>query len=314
MSTVEPLPRAVFLMGPTVAGKTSLAMQLYDSLPCELISVDSALIYRGMDVGTAKPTLAEQQRYPHHLIDIIDPTQSYSAGQFRSDALALMQDISARGKLPILVGGTMMYFNALLKGLAVLPDGSDEIRAQINSLAEQQGWPAVHAQLARVDSSSAARLAPNDAQRISRALEVFKLTGQSITEHWKKQQVEPFPYDVLNLAVMPSDRKVLHLRIENRFHKMLKEGFVEEMQSLYDRGDLNKNMPSIRCVGYRQYWMYLNREIDHSTMIDKSIIATRQLAKRQITWLRSWQDLHWLDPQAVELTARVLKLIDSDTI
>lgn len=314
MTTVKPLPRAVFLMGPTAAGKTSLAMQLYDSLPCELISVDSALIYRGMDVGTAKPTLAEQQRYPHHLINIIDPAQSYSAGQFRSDALALMQEISARGKLPILVGGTMMYFNALVKGLAVLPDGSDEIREQINGLAKQQGWPAVHAQLARVDPSSAARLAPNDAQRISRALEVFKLTGQSITEHWKKQQFEPFPYDVLNLAVMPSDRKVLHMRIEDRFHKMLKEGFVEEMQSLYDRGDLNKDMPSIRCVGYRQYWMYLNREMDRTTMIDKSIIATRQLAKRQITWLRSWQNLYWLDPQAAELTARVLKLIDSDTI
>jgi tRNA dimethylallyltransferase len=314
VSIDKTLPKAIFLMGPTAAGKTALAMQLYDHLPCELISVDSALVYKGMNIGTAKPTAQEQSRYPHHLIDMIDPAQTYSAAQFRSDALSLMADITARGKIPVLVGGTMMYFNALVKGLAKLPDADEVVREQINQLAKQQGWPAVHAELALVDEVAAARLAPNDAQRISRALEVYKLTGKTITEHWSNQEIEQLPYSVLNLAVMPPDRKVLHQRIEQRFKIMLEQGFVEEVQALWARGDLNIDMPSIRCVGYRQCWMYLQGEIDRQTMIEKGVVATRQLAKRQITWLRSWKNLHSLDPQSTELIPRVLKLLDSDSI
>jgi len=313
MST-STLPKAIFLMGPTAAGKTALAMDLYDNLPCELISVDSALIYKNMNVGTAKPTAAELTNYPHHLIDIIDPSESYSAAQFREDVLPLMQDIVARGKIPVLVGGTMMYFNALTKGMAKLPQADEGIRAEITQSAEQDGWPAVHKLLQEVDPESAARLAPNDSQRLQRALEVYRISGKTLTTHWQEQQQQKLPFDVLNLAIMPKERKTLHQRIEQRFNIMLEQGFIEEVQALYDRGDLNLEMPSMRCVGYRQAWMYINGDIDHKTMIEKGVVATRQLAKRQITWLRSWQDLHWFDLEATDLTARVLKLLDSDTI
>jgi len=313
MSTSK-LPKAIFLMGPTAAGKTALAMDLYDKLPCELISVDSALIYKGMDVGTAKPTAAELEKYPHHLVDIIDPSESYSAAQFREDVLPLMQDIVARGKIPVLVGGTMMYFNALTKGMAQLPQADESIRAEITKMADQEGWPAVHQQLQEVDPESAQRLAPNDSQRIQRALEVFRISGKTLTKHWEEQEQQKLPFDVLNLAIMPKERKTLHQRIEQRFSLMLEQGFIEEVQALYDRGDLNLEMPSMRCVGYRQAWMYINGEIDHKTMIEKGVVATRRLAKRQITWLRSWQDLHWFDLESTDLTARVLKLLDSDTI
>jgi len=308
------LPKAIFLMGPTAAGKTALAMDLYDKLPCELISVDSALIYKGMDVGTAKPTAAELEKYPHHLVDIIDPSESYSAAQFREDVLPLMQDIVARGKIPVLVGGTMMYFNALTKGMAQLPQADESIRAEITKMADQEGWPAVHQQLQEVDPESAQRLAPNDSQRIQRALEVFRISGKTLTKHWEEQEQQKLPFDVLNLAIMPKERKTLHQRIEQRFSLMLEQGFIEEVQALYDRGDLNLEMPSMRCVGYRQAWMYINGEIDHKTMIEKGVVATRRLAKRQITWLRSWQDLHWFDLESTDLTARVLKLLVSDTI
>jgi len=312
--SISKLPKAIFLMGPTAAGKTALAMDLYDNLPCELISVDSALIYKDMNVGTAKPTAAELTNYPHHLIDIIDPSESYSAAQFREDVLPLMQDIVARGKTPVLVGGTMMYFNALTKGMAKLPQADESIRAEITQAAEQEGWPAVHKLLQEVDPESAARLAPNDSQRLQRALEVYRISGKTLTAHWQEQQQQKLPFDVLNLAIMPKERKTLHQRIEQRFNIMLEQGFIEEVQALYDRGDLNLEMPSMRCVGYRQAWMYINGDIDHKTMIEKGVVATRQLAKRQVTWLRSWQDLHWFDLEAADLTARVLKLLDSDTI
>jgi len=308
------LPPAIFLMGPTAAGKTALAMQLYDKLPCELISVDSALIYRTMDIGTAKPTQDELAKYPHHLIDIIDPKESYSAAQFRQDVLLLMKEVTSRGKIPILVGGTMMYFNALTKGLADLPQADDGIRQQITALADEQGWAAVHAQLKLVDEASAARLAPNDSQRLQRALEVYRITGKTLTEHWHEQELQKLPYNVLNLAVMPEQRATLHQRIAQRFDIMLQQGFIEEVEALYQRGDLNLNMPSIRCVGYRQAWMYLQGDLSKPEMIEKGVIATRQLAKRQITWLRSWQDLHWLTIESTDLTARVLKLLDSDYI
>lgn len=314
MTELKKLPRAIFLMGPTAAGKTALAMDLYDKLPCELISVDSALIYRGMDIGTAKPSADELAAYPHHLIDIIDPSQSYSAAQFRTDVTVLMQQISERGKIPLLVGGTMMYFNALTKGLAPLPEADETIRSLISAQAEAEGWPAVHAQLQQVDPQAAARLAVNDSQRIQRALEVYRITGKSLTAHWAEQQRVELPFNVLNLAVMPRERKTLHQRIEQRFQIMLQQGFLQEVQDLYRRGDLNLTMPSMRCVGYRQAWMHLAGEIDHPTMVEKGLVATRQLAKRQITWLRSWQQLHWLEHESTDLTARVLKLLDSGTI
>ncbi|OUS32857.1 tRNA (adenosine(37)-N6)-dimethylallyltransferase MiaA ['Osedax' symbiont bacterium Rs2_46_30_T18] len=314
MSVIKKLPRAIFLMGPTAAGKTALAMDLYDKLPCELISVDSALIYKSMDIGTAKPSVQELVDYPHHLIDIIDPSESYSAAQFRIDVLALMQQISERGKIPLLVGGTMMYFNALTKGLAPLPEADAALRSTITAQAEAEGWPAVHAQLQKVDPQAADRLAVNDSQRIQRALEVFQITGKSLTAHWAEQESVKLPYNVLNLAVMPAQRKVLHQRIEQRFRLMLQQGFIQEVQQLYDRSDLNLNMPSMRCVGYRQAWMHLAGEIDRATMVEKGLVATRQLAKRQITWLRSWQQLHWLENESTDLTARVLKLLDSGTI
>ncbi len=314
MFNSKKLPPAIFLMGPTAAGKTALAMQLYDKLPCELISVDSALIYRTMDIGTAKPTKDELAQYPHHLIDIIDPKESYSAAQFRQDVLVLMQDITSRGKIPILVGGTMMYFNALTKGMADLPQADEGIRQQITALADEQGWPAVHEQLKLVDELSAARLAPNDSQRLQRALEVYRITGKTLSEHWREQELQKLPYNVLNLAVMPQQRATLHERIAQRFEIMLQQGFIDEVDALYQRKDLNLDMPSMRCVGYRQAWMYLEGDLSKSQMIDKGIIATRQLAKRQITWMRSWQDLHWLTIESTDLTARVLKLLDSDYI
>ena len=310
----ELLPRAIFLMGPTASGKTALAMDLYDNLPCELISVDSALVYRDMDIGTAKTSPDELLKYPHHLINIIDPSESYSAAQFRADVLPLMQDIVRRNKIPLLVGGTMMYFNALTKGMANLPEADQAVRQQIAEHALSEGWPAVHAQLQEVDPESAARLAPNDSQRIQRALEVYKISGKTLTAHWATQQLQKLPYNVLNLAIMPRERKTLHQRIEQRFKLMLQQGFVAEVEALYQRGDLSLELPSMRCVGYRQAWMHIEGEIDLSGLQEKAVIATRQLAKRQITWLRSWDELQWLDFESVDLTARVLKLLDSATI
>ncbi|NRA22529.1 MAG: tRNA (adenosine(37)-N6)-dimethylallyltransferase MiaA [Oceanospirillaceae bacterium] len=310
----ELLPRAIFLMGPTASGKTALAMDLYDNLPCELISVDSALVYRDMDIGTAKPSPDELLKYPHHLINIIDPSESYSAAQFRADVLPLMQDIVRRNKIPLLVGGTMMYFNALTKGMANLPEADQAVRQQIAEHALSEGWPAVHAQLQEVDPESAARLAPNDSQRIQRALEVYKISGKTLTAHWATQQLQKLPYNVLNLAIMPRERKTLHQRIEQRFKLMLQQGFVAEVEALYQRGDLSLELPSMRCVGYRQAWMHIEGEIDLNGLQEKAVIATRQLAKRQITWLRSWDELQWLDFESVDLTARVLKLLDSATI
>jgi tRNA dimethylallyltransferase len=304
-------PPAIFLMGPTAAGKTDLAMGLYDRLPCEIISVDSALIYKGMDIGTAKPTKAELERYPHHLIDIKDPSESYSAADFREDALALMADITQRGKIPLLVGGTMMYYNALIKGMAELPEADPEVRARLLEIGLTQGWPAIHARLAEVDPESAQRLAPNDSQRLQRALEVYEITGKPLSQWWAEQAAYEFPYSVVNLAVMPKERHLLHQRIEQRFRLMLDHGFIDEAKALYKRGDLNPQMPSVRCVGYRQAWSYLAGEWDYDTMVDKGIVATRQLAKRQITWLRSWDDLHWLETGQADIVDHSLKLIDS---
>lgn len=289
-------PRAIFIMGPTASGKTALAMRLYDALNCEIISVDSVLIYQGMDIGSAKPSPAELQRYPHHLIDILPPTDSYSVAQFRADALRLMHDIVQRGKTPLLVGGTMMYFNILLKGMSEVPNASSEIRESILQQAQTLGWAAMHEQLANIDPVSASRIHPNDPQRLQRALEVFYASGKTMTQ-WRElelQQQQDFPFAPLQFAVMPDQRAVLHQRIAKRFDAMLEQGFQQEVEGLMARGDLHKDLPSIRAVGYRQMWEHLQDEYDWQTMRDKGIAATRQLAKRQITWLRSWRNLQWL--------------------
>lgn len=308
------LPPAIFLMGPTAAGKTDLAMRLSEKLPCDIISVDSALIYKGMDIGTAKPDAQMLKEYPHRLVNIIDPSQSYSAAEFRKDALCEMAEITAQGRIPLLVGGTMMYYNALLKGLACLPEANQEIRQQLLEKAEREGWPALHALLAEVDPDSAKRLAPNDSQRLQRALEVYQLTGRTLTQLWAEQKQQSFPYNVVNLAVMPEERRTLHDRIALRFKLMLDEGFIDEVRALYEREDLNPQMPSVRCVGYRQVWSYLEGEWDYQTMTDKGIVATRQLAKRQITWLRGWENLHWLATEDKDILKHSLKLFDAAII
>lgn len=293
------LPRAIFLMGPTASGKTDLAIRLVEQHPCEIISVDSALVYKGLDIGSAKPDAAELARAPHRLIDIRDPADSYSAADFRKDALAAMAEISRAGKIPLLVGGTMLYFKALLEGMADMPEADLAIRAEIESEARQSGWPHLHAQLAAVDPESAARIHPNHSQRIERALGVYRSTGITMTAfHQRQASNQPFPYDVCQLAIAPLDRKILHRRIEKRFHQMMEQGFVDEVRALHSRGDLHLDLPSIRAVGYRQVWEYLDGALDYDEMIERGIIATRQLAKRQFTWLRAWQGLHWIHTDA----------------
>lgn len=288
-------------MGPTASGKTDLAIALRQQLPVEVISVDSALIYRGMDIGTAKPSQAELELAPHRLIDILDPAESYSVMNFREDALREMAEITAQGRIPFLVGGTMLYYKSLLDGLSPLPSADPSVRAQIEAKAEQIGWSGLHQILSQIDPIAAERINPNDSQRINRALEVFYISGKTMTE-LTASQGEGIPYDIIQFAIAPQDRAVLHQRIEQRFHKMIDLGFEQEVRKLYERGDLSVDLPSIRCVGYRQMWEYLAGQISLDEAIFKGICATRQLAKRQITWLRGWtSELEWLDsldPQA----------------
>ncbi len=318
------LPPAIFLMGPTASGKTDLAMELCRVLPCELISVDSALVYRGMDIGTAKPSKQQLAEFPHRLVDILDPAQSYSAADFRADALAAMAQITARGKIPLLVGGTMLYFKALLDGLADMPAADAAIRAELEAQAAAHGWQALHDQLAAVDPVSAARIHPNDPQRLIRALEVYQVSGLSMTAHREQQTAQTtdaaasgrpqLPYTVANLAIAPADRGVLHERIATRFSNMLDQGFLDEVLALRSRGDLHTGLPSIRAVGYRQVWDHLDEKLTYAEMQERGIIATRQLAKRQFTWLRSWDDLHWLDSLACDNLPRALKYLGSVSI
>ncbi|MFZ2726264.1 MAG: tRNA (adenosine(37)-N6)-dimethylallyltransferase MiaA [Methylococcaceae bacterium] len=282
------LPPAIFLMGPTASGKTALAVQLAQQLNGEIISVDSALVFRGMDIGTAKPTLSERGGITHHLIDILDPSESFSTGQFRNQALSLMDDITKRGKLPLLVGGTMLYFNALSQGLAVLPPANPEIRARLDAELISLGGEALHQRLASIDPEAAARIHPNDPQRIQRALEVFELSGKAISSFFA--DAPELPYRLLKLIIAPTDRAVLHAKIAQRFEQMLANGFLDEVQTLFARGDLDETLPAIRAVGYRQAWAYLRGEEDFKTMREKAIAATRQLAKRQFTWLRKETD------------------------
>ena len=312
MPHLEHKPLAIFLMGPTASGKTDLAIQLRQQLPVEVISVDSALIYRGMDIGTAKPSKAELALAPHRLIDICDPAESYSAANFRTDALREMQEISAQGKIPLLVGGTMLYYKALLEGLSPLPSADEKVRSEIEAKAALIGWGGLHQELSKIDPISAQRINPNDSQRINRALEVFYLTGKTLTE-LTAQKGEALPYDILQFAIAPEQREVLHRRIEQRFHKMIELGFQQEVEKLYRRPDLNENLPSIRCVGYRQMWEYLRGDYDHDEMVFRGICATRQLAKRQITWLRGWTSpIQWLDSlQPAQALEKVLASVST---
>jgi tRNA dimethylallyltransferase len=304
-----PLPPAIFLMGPTASGKTALAVSLVERFPLEIISVDSALVYRGMNIGTAKPDAAILARAPHHLLDIRDPTETYSAASFCDDARRLMDDIVARGRVPLLVGGTMLYFRALLKGLDDLPRADAVLRRQLEVEAARRGWPALHADLARIDPLTAARLAPNDSQRIGRALEVFQLTGTPMSALLDQAQ-SALPYRVLQLALIPSDRAVLHQRIAARFDAMLAGGLLDEVNSLRQTYALNPELPAMRAVGYRQAWAYLDGEIDLNGLREQGMAATRQLAKRQLTWLRSWPDAVTLDCLASDLEAHAFARVE----
>lgn len=308
MTDVHSLPPVICLMGPTASGKTALAMALYDALPCEIISVDSALVYKGMDIGTAKPTAEELAKYPHRLINLIDPLESYSAADFCRDALAAIAEIRAQGKIPLLVGGTMMYFKSLVEGISPLPEASPEVRQQIENEANKHGWQHMHEQLKQIDPVSAERIHPNDPQRITRALEVYRLTGNNLTQ-LTEIKGESLQGDVLQFAITPKERKTLHQRIELRYEQMVEQGFEQEVIALRNRGDLHEDLPSIRCVGYRQMWQYLNGEYDFDEMIFKGVCATRQLAKRQLTWLRSWPDLHWLDMEDETNLAQILSAV-----
>lgn len=285
------LPKAICLMGPTASGKTDLAIYLTEHFPLDIISVDSAMVYRGLNIGSAKPSAEELAKAPHRLIDVVDPLEIYSAAQFRNDALAEMAKITKAGRIPLLVGGTMMYFRALLLGLSELPAADDATRQKLEQQAEESGWEKMHQRLEQVDPEAAARIHPNDPQRIQRALEVYTVTGTAMSQLQKEQKGEPIPYQVLKLALLPSDRAVLHQRIEKRFKQMLENGLIEEVKTLQARGDLHEDLPAIRAVGYRQVWDYLNGRIDYNEMEERGVITTRQLAKRQYTWLRSEKDL-----------------------
>ncbi|WP_206951234.1 tRNA (adenosine(37)-N6)-dimethylallyltransferase MiaA [Trinickia acidisoli] len=300
------------LLGPTASGKTAAALAFAAKYPTEIVSVDSALVYRGMDIGTAKPTLDERASVPHHLIDIREPTQAYSAADFRADARQAIGEVLARGRVPLLVGGTMLYYKALTQGLNDLPSAHPDVRAALEADAARDGWPALHARLAGVDPATAARLAPNDAQRIQRALEVFLLTGQPMSMLLANaERREETPYRFVPIALEPSDRAVLHARIAERFDAMLAAGFIDEVRRLRARGDLNPELPSMRCVGYRQAWEHLDAAIDHATMRDKGIFATRQLCKRQLTWLRSMPERIVVDCCAPNATSDAVSAVEA---
>ena len=318
-------PSVICLMGPTASGKTDLALHLADQLPCELISVDSALVYRGMDIGTAKPDAETLARYPHHLVDILDPAEAYSAARFRHDAQQLITDILSRGRIPLLVGGTMLYYKARAGGLASMPAADPELRRGIEERAAEQGWEAIHAELAEVDPQAAQRIHRNDPQRIQRALEVFLLSGVPLTEWHRRQALENaetgatgaanMSYTTRYVAVAPRERHILHERIAQRFSMMIEQGFIAEVEALHARGDLDVSMPSVRAVGYRQAWDYLEGKLSRSEMIERGVIATRQLAKRQFTWLRGWhEDIEWFDSLDPKRADRLLKHLRSVAI
>lgn len=301
-------------MGPTASGKTDLAVALTQQLPCEIISVDSAMVYKGMDIGTAKPSPEILSLAPHHLIDIRDPSEPYSAADFCKDAQALIDAILQRGRIPLLVGGTMLYFKALQQGLSNLPVADPKIRAGLEAEAKQQGWGALHKRLQQIDPIAAARIHPHDPQRLQRALEVYEITGQTLTDLSGKPSVGGRSYAWLNLALIPSDREILRERIRLRFLQMLDQGFIEEVRGFYNRGDLQPNLPSMRAVGYRQVWQHLAGELTEAEMVEKATIASQQLAKRQLTWLRSWPKLYLFEATYPDLVEEVLKYLSNHGI
>ncbi len=329
-SRVNQCPPVIFLMGPTASGKTDLAIELCKKLPCDIISVDSSQVYRGMDIGTAKPEIDVLRESPHRLIDICDPCESYSVGEFLGDARREIKQISAAGRIPLLVGGTMLYFKALREGLADLPPANEKIRGEIEQQAVDKGWPFVHALLAKVDPEGAAAIHPNHSQRIARALEVYRVSGLSLTQLIEQQLqkgcgVAPLEKDhrIVQLALIPTDRAALHRRIEQRFDLMLSLGFVNEVKVLHQRGDLTTDLPAVRAVGYRQIWAYLEGECTYDEMRARGVAATRQLAKRQLTWLRGWTDLHRLElnftqdggaNNARDILSKALEILPSSTI
>jgi tRNA dimethylallyltransferase len=302
-------PPAVIIMGPTASGKTALALELARVLPCEIVSVDSALVYKGMDIGTAKPDRETLTAVPHHLIDLIEPHESYSAARFRDDALTAMREITERERIPLLVGGTMLYYKALIEGLSDLPEADPMVRLIIDTMAQAHGWAAVHEKLASVDPETAQRLDPNDAQRIQRALEIYYITGKTMRELLEKPKYVYFPYSAIKIALVPSDRAVLHDRIEQRFRDMLEHGFVDEVKQLVDDYALEPIMPSMRAVGYRQVLQHLNSELGMEELVSHGVAATRQLAKRQLTWLRSLEDMTQFDALDPNLHERVLEYV-----
>jgi len=302
-------PPVIMLMGPTASGKTDLAIELVKRFPCEIVSVDSALIYREMDIGTAKPSAQELALAPHRMIDILDPSEVFSAADFCVQAQAHIDEITGRGNIPLLVGGTMMYFKALLEGLSQLPQADPGVRQAILQQAQEQGWQALHAELQRVDPVSAERIHPNDPQRLNRAIEVYRLTGKPLSQHIAEQEQKQLPFQPLQFSIMPTERGVLHQRIETRFQQMLATGFEDEVRKLFERGDLDPELPSIRSVGYRQMWSYLSGELEYDEMVFRGIVATRQLAKRQVTWLRGWQGLQQLDSLDSKRLDKLLSLL-----
>lgn len=345
---LESLPPAICLMGPTASGKTDLAISLCKHLPVDIVSVDSALIYRDMNIGTAKPTAEELLEAPHRLIDILDPIESYSVARFYEDALSEMRKISEKGRIPLLVGGTMMYFRVLRDGIAAMPSADEGVRKEINRLAEEKGWAHIHSLLKDIDPESAERIKPSDTQRLQRALEVYRVSGRTLTDYWRMQRshnsgeanalgaglqeiknnsvrtgnkgeadytiiddsIPPVPFRLKSFAIAPAERKDLHDRIATRFRTMLESGFEDEVARLRARGDLTLQMPSMRCVGYRQMWEHLDGKYDYDFMVERGIIATRQLAKRQLTWLRSWDELTWLETGDQNNLATVLNCFD----
>lgn len=301
-------PKAIFLMGPTGTGKTDLAVAIRQQLPVEIISVDSALVYKTMDIGTAKPDADNLKQAPHRLIDFLDPAQAYSAAEFREDALREMAAVTAKGRIPLLVGGTMLYFRALEQGLSELPSADPIIRARLIAEATELGWQALHERLQRIDPEAAQRIHPNDPQRLQRALEVYELTGENLTGLQRKLRFEACPYQLLKLALIPENRAWLHNRLEQRFDAMLELGLIKEVEQLYARPDLNPSLPAIRAVGYRQVWDYLDGKIDYNLMRNRAIVATRQLAKRQMTWLRSDQGLSLYNAENYHLSSVIMNI------
>lgn len=295
----------IFLMGPTATGKTEIAVSLSRQNPIDVISVDSAMVYRGMDIGTAKPSKVLLKEVPHRLIDICEPDETYSAAKFRLDALLAINEIHSQNRIPLLVGGTGLYFRALETGISDLPDADAEIRQQLESEAEQIGWQAMHRRLAEIDPASAERIHSNDPQRIQRALEIYEISGRSITDHYEEETTNPFSFEVIKIILNPDDRSILHERIKHRFLKMLDEGLVEEVRTFHKNKRFVRSLPSMRMVGYRQVWNYLDGETDYEEMIEKGIIATRQLAKRQMTWLRKEENGIWLDCDASGLFGKI---------